>query len=325
METRRLTVAPGDDGARLDRWLAQRLEDVSRATARRLIEQGAVRVDGRDADKPSATVRAGQEVVVRLQRRPPEGHLQAEDIPLRVLYEDDMLAVVDKPAGMVIHPAPGATRGTLVHALLHRFGDRLAAATDASRPGIVHRLDKGTTGLVIVALDDRAHRRLAAQFASRSVEKLYVALVYGQFPERRGRIDLAIGRDRVDRLKISENTASPRAAVTDWESVEEFPGLALVHVRPRTGRTHQIRAHMTWLGHPLVGDALYAGRRWKNLQNPAERALVAAFERPALHAAELQFDHPVSGERVVVKAPLPADLAELLAALRRLRDDRNPT
>lgn len=312
-----LIVEAGDATTRLDRWLAEHLPDLSRAAARRLIVEGAVEVDGLRALKPSQSLLAGQSITVRPQPRPPQLDLTPEDIPLRVIYEDEVLAVLDKPAGMVIHPAPGARSGTLVHALLHRYGQRLSASGDAARPGIVHRLDKGTTGLVIVALDERAHRRLAAQFAARSIEKLYVALVYGQPDGQRGTVDLAIGRDRVDRLKISANTSSPRTAVTDWEVVESFPGLSLLHVRPRTGRTHQIRAHMAWLRHPLVGDELYAGRQWKGIASGVIRSRVAAFGRPALHAAGLRFDHPLSGELLEFEAPLPDDMADLLAALRR--------
>lgn len=320
MEPLCLIVEAGADTARLDRWLAIHLPGTSRSAARRLIEDGSVEIDGREATKPSQPLQPGQRITVARRARPPQLDLTSEDIPLRVVYEDDVLAIIDKPAGMVIHPAPGARSGTLVHALLHRFHGRLSASGDAARPGVVHRLDKGTSGLVIVALDERAHRRLAAQFAARSIDKLYLALVYGQPRTPSGRIELALGRDRVDRLKISGNTASPRPAVTDWELMEAFPGLALLHVRPRTGRTHQIRAHMVSLRHPLVGDDLYAGRQWRGIADGAVRSRVATFGRPALHAAQLRFDHPSSGARMTFDAPLPDDFADLLDALRRARD-----
>lgn len=320
MSNARLTVPAEQDGARLDVFLADRLPELSRSQAQRLIGEGAVRIDGEEAGKPSRALQAGETVEVEIRPRSADTTLEPEPIPLRVLYEDDDLAVIDKPADLVVHPAPGNRTGTLVHALLHRFGDRLSSLSDAGRPGIVHRLDKGTTGVIAVALNDAAHQHLARQFAERTVSKTYLAVVYGCPDQDRGLIDVPLGRDRQDRKKISTRTGAPRAAQTEWEVLERFEGLCLLRLRPRTGRTHQIRAHMAWLHHPLVGDDLYTGRQWKGLRDPAIRRAAAGFERPALHAAALEFDHPSSGERVRFEAPLPADMEALLALLRGDRE-----
>ncbi len=263
---------------------------------------------------------------LELRYRAPDFGLEPEPIPLSILYADDDLVVIDKPAGMVVHPAPGHPTGTLVHALLYHFGDRLLALSDTTRPGIVHRLDKGTTGVILAAMTDQAHTALQRQFAERTVLKHYDALVYGRPAQPRGSIDTPLGRDRNDRKKISVNTGQPRDARTDWKQQEAFPGLTLLRVRPRTGRTHQIRAHMAHLRHPLVGDELYAGRQWKGIPERGVRSALARFGRPALHARSIEFDHPTSGERLRFEAPLPADLEQLLALLRHWRErDSRPS
>lgn len=319
MEILRLRVEAEHSGERLDRFVADTTR-LSRSRAAKLIEAGAVTVNGVAAEKSAHTLAVGDVVKVRLAPEPRWDDLEPEDIPLRVLHEDRFLAVIDKPAGLVVHPAPGNRTGTLVHALLHRFGDRLSSSSEAIRPGIVHRLDKGTTGVMVVALDEGAHEALAAQFAARTVEKDYLALVYGTPAAGSGRIEVPLGRDRTDRKKISSSTSSPRPAVTDWEVIERFTGLSVVHARPRTGRTHQIRAHLAWLRHPLVGDELYAGRQHRGIQEGRIRNLVAAFERPALHAWRLAFAHPSTGERMRFEAPLATDLETLLGRLRSWRD-----
>ncbi len=311
-----LTVAQAQQGQRLDRFLASVLPELSRSRARQLIQEGAVDVDDEPVLRPARTLRAGSRVRVLLRERAAGGDLTPEPLPLTVLYEDAHLAVLDKAPGMVVHPAPGHAAGTLVHAILHRFGDRLRGFSDAARPGIVHRLDKGTSGVMVVAFDDATHAHLQRQFRRRTVCKEYLALVYGRPPGGEGVIDVPLGRDRNDRKRISANTNAPRAAHTRWLLAEEFRGLAWLRVLPRTGRTHQIRAHLAHIGHPLVGDELYAGRRWRGVQDPLLRAALEAFGRPALHAAVLAFEHPASGRAMRFEARLPADLEELLRCVR---------
>lgn len=234
-----------------------------------------------------------------------------------MLHVDDALVVVDKAPGMAVHAGAGLREGTLVNALLGR-GISLAATGAPDRPGIVHRLDRGTSGVMVVARTDAAHAALARQFAERRVDKRYLALVWGRPAEREGTIERAIGRSRSQptRMAVRGVRGSARPARSLWRTVEEFPGFALLEVRPETGRTHQIRVHLQSIGHPIVGDATYGGPAWKGLQDPAKRKAVRALERPALHAAELAFDHPDDGRRVAFRAPLPDDLAALLDALR---------
>lgn len=316
----RIDVPSEQVGERLDRLVAGHVRALSRSRVRQLITAGEVRVDGVVVTKPARTLGVGAVVEFELVARRPQFRLEPEAIPLSVLYEDEHLAVIDKAAGMVMHPAPGNRTGTLVHAMLHRYGERLAASTEAARPGIVHRLDKGTTGALVVALKDTIHEALQRQFAARTVAKQYLALVYGRPARPGGLVDVPLGRDRVDRKKISANTRQPREASTEWEREEDFVGVTMVRLRPRTGRTHQIRAHMTHIGHPLVGDAAYCGRRFRSINDPMVRQYIASFARPALHAASLAFDHPVSGERLCFEAPIAADLSSLIEVLRRHRD-----
>ncbi len=315
-----IQVGPEDVGARLDRFLAQRLDDLSRSRAHQLIEAGDVQIGGAVVTRAATPLHDGQRVEVRMHSRPPAGTEVPQDLPLAMLYEDQEIAVLDKAAGMVVHPGAGHESRTLVNALLFHFGDRLAGFSDASRPGIVHRLDKGTSGVMVVAFTDTAHARLQRQFANRTVAKEYLAMTYGHPPGTAGTIDVALGRDRNDRRRVSSNTAHGRDAQTDWESIEKFPDLSWLWARPRTGRTHQIRAHLTHLGHPLVGDDLYSGRRWKGVQDPMLRRAIAAMDRPALHAATLELDHPSTGERLRYEAPLPPDLERFLAVARDARD-----
>jgi len=320
VETLEFVVAAEEAGDRLDRLLARRVPDLSRARAQRLIQTGAVTIGDKGATKSSQIVEADARIVVQLRTGPPEMGVVPEAIPLEVIYDDDDLAIIDKPAGMVMHPAPGHPTGTLVHALVHRFGDRLAAVADGSRPGIVHRLDRGTSGVVVVALTDRAHQHLAAQFAARTVRKEYLALVYGEPAHDSGTIDAPLGRDPKDRKRISTRARRPRPAVTDWQRLESFAGFTLIEARPRTGRTHQIRVHLAHMHHAIVGDDDYSGRQWKGVPDGRTRSLVRGFGRPALHAHRLEFEHPSTGARVAFEAPLATDFELLLTTLREWRD-----
>lgn len=320
-----ITVPEEIAGERLDRALALLIPEISRSRAGRLVSAGAVRIDGVRASKPSQSVALGQALSVSAPTGPADVSLpEPEAIDLAILYEDDHLAVVDKAAGMVVHPSPGHARGTLVAALLHRYGERLARAGADHRPGIVHRLDKGTTGVLVVALNPLAHERISRQFADRTVQKEYEALVYGHPDGAEGTIDAPLGRDAGDRKKISVRTTHARDAITDWKRAEDFPGFSLLQVRPRTGRTHQIRAHLAHIRHPLVGDEAYAGRQWKGVPQRRIRDTLRGFGRPALHARRLTLEHPATGERVTFEAARPADLEALLTLLRGWRDGKLP-
>jgi 23S rRNA pseudouridine1911/1915/1917 synthase len=279
-----------------------------------VIAAGGVLVDGRAA-RPSLRLKAGQSVSVRLPApRPAEP--AAEDIPITVVHEDRHLLVVDKPAGLVVHPGAGRASGTLVNALLHRVRD-LSGIGGVLRPGIVHRLDRGTSGLLVVAKDDATHLALSRQFSGRTVEKEYLAVVLGVPRAREGAIDAPIGRDPVHRQRMSVRAPRGRTARSTYRVVEALDGAALLRVRIATGRTHQIRVHLAALGHPVAGDATYGGRRSPASRRPEARAALEALARPALHAARLAFTHPATGERLSFESPLPADLQDLLAALRQ--------
>jgi len=301
----KLTVGDESAGCRLDVWLAGRLPGLSRARVQALIRGGHVTVAGA-ASRPHAKLRRGMEVAVRIPPAVQAGP-EAEDIPLRVLYEDGDIVVIDKPAGLVVHPAAGHPSGTLVNALLHRCRD-IAGVGGARRPGIVHRLDKDTTGVMVAAKNDSAMEALAAQFKAGAVAKEYAAVVQGAPRPRAGRIETPIGRSRRDRKKMSARPARGRAAVTRYEVAEELGAHALLRVWIETGRTHQIRVHLAHIGHPVAGDRQY-GRR----------GAAGAREEPArqmLHARRLSFRHPRGGEPATFEAPLPADMEAFIAALR---------
>jgi len=297
----RFVAGEAEAGRRLDAVLAA-LAGVARAQAMRWIELGRVTVDDGPA-RASQRVRAG----ARIAASPPEPAPLAarpESIPLVVLHEDADLIVIDKPAGLVVHPAPGHPGGTLVNALLHHCRD-LAGIGGALRPGIVHRLDRGTSGVLVAAKNDAAHAALAAQFKDHSIERVYLALVRGVPGADAGRVERAIGRHPRDRKRMSVHARTGRAAATDWRVSARFPraGVALLEVRPATGRTHQIRVHLAASGLPIVGDPSY-GRGGESL----------GLARPALHAAVLGFTHPSSGRRLRFEAPLPADFRAALAS-----------
>jgi 23S rRNA pseudouridine1911/1915/1917 synthase len=311
----RLELRAGEDaaGRRLDVWLATKLPDLSRARLQALVADGRVFVDG-GPSRSSLRLRPGQEVVV-LVPAPTPAAPEPEDIPLHVVHEDAQLLVVDKPAGLVVHPAAGARGGTLVNALLRHVAD-LSGVGGVLRPGIVHRLDRGTSGLLVVAKDDATHRALARQFAGRTVLKEYLALVHGVPARREGQVDRPIGRDPVHRKRMSVSAPRGREARSSWTVVEAFDGASLLRVRIHTGRTHQIRVHLASLGHPVAGDATYGGTRTPSSRRREARAALASLARPALHAARLAFTHPATGAPVDLSSPLPADLAAVLQLLR---------
>ncbi len=316
--TRALTVAERDDEARLDHLLAREFGDLSRSQIQKLIHGAQVsvvrsgkRAAGSPAIKPSHRLRAGDTVTVTV---PPPAPItpQAEAIPLDVLYDDDDVVVINKPAGMVVHPAFGHSGGTLVNALLHYVRGGLSGAGGNDRPGIVHRLDKGTSGVMVIAKNDAAHRALAAQFHDRLVTKDYVALVWGAMTP--GQVmDKAIGRDPRRRTKMSTRGSRTRAAVTTVIAAEPLRGVSLVTVRIGTGRTHQIRVHLSEAGHPVVGDDTYNGVKH---HPPAHLKAVSKLTRPFLHAWKLTIEHPASGKPMSFEAPMPDDLTELLTKLR---------
>lgn len=325
---------------RLDKALARDVPEeaaLSRTRLARLIAEGAVTRNGAVLSDPKARVEAGDVLEIAL---PPaeDSHIGPEHIPLTVIWEDADLVVVDKPAGMVVHPAPGTPSGTLVNALLHHFGGALSGVGGRKRPGIVHRIDKDTSGLLVVAKSDRAHHGLAAQFEAHSAERAYLALVHGvpsaADPRLRGtrgvsmdpgevvRIQSGLARHKTDRQRQAVYfDGQGRHAVTRARVLESYgqpPTLSLVECRLETGRTHQIRVHMAHAGHGLLGDPVYGGRRRAAARAlPAEvLAQVEGFDRQALHAAVLGFAHPVSGEMMRFESPLPADMEALVAALR---------
>ena len=306
-----------EDAARLDVFLTSVLGGLSRSQIQRLIKDGHVRVGDRDA-KANQPVKAGQTISVDIPE-PTDPTPKAEELPLPILYQDSDLIVIDKPAGMVVHPAAGHGGGTLVNALLHHVTD-LSGIGGERRPGIVHRLDRGTSGLMVVAKNDRAHEELARQFHDREVEKEYIALVWGEVMAGR-RIDAPIGRDPKNRKKMSAKARRSREAVTRIVRAEHFGRtLTLAHVAIHTGRTHQIRVHLSDIGHPVVGDPLYGGI---HRRVPGDLRAVTHLDRPFLHAARLVFAHPEDGRRMEFEAPLPADLQRVLEDLReQIHGDR---
>jgi 23S rRNA pseudouridine1911/1915/1917 synthase len=306
---REVEVGADDEGARLDAFLTGALPDRSRSQIQKLIKDG--HVSGPVAAlRSSMPVRAGQRFTIVVPE-PEPARAAPEDIPLDVRFEDADLVVLDKAAGMVVHPGAGHAGGTLVNALLHHVDD-LSGIGGELRPGIVHRLDRGTSGLMVVAKNDEAHQELARQFEDREVEKEYIALVWGIVQAGR-RIDAPIGRDPGDRQKMSTRARRARSAVTRIVKAEHLKGVSLVRVAIATGRTHQIRVHLSAIGHPIVGDPTYGGvhRRVPNDVRPVQR-----LERPFLHAAHLAFAHPADGRPMEFDSPLPPDLAGVLDDIR---------
>jgi 23S rRNA pseudouridine1911/1915/1917 synthase len=318
-------VTPEFHGQRLDRFLVGVMADHSRSQIQKLIAEGQVHVAAAEGTssrskrthevKPNLLVSDGDRVTVTVADLEPASDA-AEALPLDVLYQDGDLAVINKPAGMVVHPGAGHASGTLVNALLHHVSD-LSGIGGERRPGIVHRLDRGTSGVMVVAKHDAAHQELARQFQDREVEKEYIALVWGVVQAGK-RIDAAIGRDRDNRQKMSARARHARHAVTRITRARHLPGLTLCQIAIHTGRTHQIRVHLSGIGHPIVGDALYGG---VHRRVPGDIRAVQRLERPFLHAARLVFTHPTDGRRMEFTAPLPPDLLDVLDDLPGWPDD----
>jgi 23S rRNA pseudouridine1911/1915/1917 synthase len=317
MERHEFTVDLESAGLRLDVYLAGLLPQHSRSQLQRLVKDGRATVGSRAA-KSNTPLKAGDVVAIEIPDAAPARPL-AQDLELPVVYQDADVIVVDKPAGMVVHPAAGHDQDTLVNALLFH-ADNLSGVGGEQRPGIVHRLDRGTSGLMVAAKNDAAHRELTRQFHDREVEKEYIALAWGDVHAGR-RIDLPIGRDTVHREKMSTRARRSRTAVTRVTASRDLRGVSLIHVAIATGRTHQIRVHLSAIGHPIVGDPTYGGVRHRM---PAALRAVERLERPFLHAARLAFTHPREGTRLEFTCPLPADLQDVLDELEsRLDEARN--
>ena len=332
-ETLVFDVGLEDAGARLDAFLAARVEGVSRSTLKRVIDEGEVLVGGRAA-KPSLKLKGGEHVEVELPA-PPPSEVEPEDIPLDIIYEDEEVVVVNKPSGLVVHPASGVPSGTLANALAVHFihlrnadfgfrHDKSGAVLNPQsafrnpqslRPGIVHRLDRDTSGVIVVAKTARAHESLSDQFRARTVFKSYVALVHGVTREEKGKIEQPLARDPRNRTRMAV-VRGGRAALSLWRVRQRFTRFTLLDVQIKTGRTHQIRVHLAWMKHPVVGDETYGGGRDKTLPDPALRARVNALGRQFLHAERLGFHHPSTGEWLGFNAPLPPELSEFLEALQ---------
>lgn len=313
VETRtEIIVTPGEATKRLDHFLANRDPYFSRTTLQRLIVDGHITIDGQSI-KPSHKIKPGDRIVLNVPRPEPL-EIEPEAIPIEVLYEDDSLLVVNKSAGLVVHPAPGHWSGTLVNALLHHMTTSAGALSiigGRERPGLVHRLDKDTTGVLVVAKDDYTHRSLSAQFKAHSITRVYEAVVWEKPKANQGRIELAIGRDTKDRKKFSSRTTRPKDSLTMYKVLERF-GKCASHLAltPGTGRTHQLRVHLNSLNCPILGDITYGGKKVVEVED-------VVVPRVMLHARVLGFVHPVSEKEMILQAPIPADIVDVMDALRR--------
>ena len=304
MEPTILQATSEDSGARIDSFLAAQLDGVSRSAAARLIEQGCVLCDGKLPGK-SYRMTGGETVSVTLPEAV-ETEVAAQDIALDVVYEDDDVIVVNKPTGLVVHPAPGHPDGTLVNALLHHCGDSLSGVGGEKRPGIVHRIDRDTSGLIIAAKNDAAHLGLAAQLSDHTLARTYECLVVGNLREDSGTVDAPIGRHHTDRKKMAVTPHNSRHAVTHWEVIARYPGATHVRCRLETGRTHQIRVHMAHIGHPILGDTVYGAKK-----------AVPGLTGQCLHAVGLRFIHPRTGETVELSCGLPEEFEKYLKKLNQ--------
>ena len=314
-----IVAAEADHNRRLDAVVAAHLPDCSRSLAANLIAGQHILVDNQPK-KPGYRVKSGNKISVKMPEPQPV-EFKAEPIPLHILYQDSDIVVLNKQAGLVVHPAPGHSSGTLVNALLYHCPD-LEGIGGEVRPGIVHRLDKDTSGTMVIAKNSVALESLAKQFKDRSVQKKYLALVYGEFEKKTGTIDLPIGRHPVHRKQMSTTTRKGRDAVTSWEVLNEFQGITLLELILQTGRTHQIRVHCATIDHPIIGDTTYRPRKlFKNLHHKAESLPdgiidhLKTITRQMLHARELGFHHPRTNEFMSFESPIPEDMAELLAKL----------
>lgn len=308
-----MVVTEVQHGLRLDRALGDLFPSYSRSFLANLVTEGHVRIDGTPAKKASQRVESGQTVTIDVPAAAPST-LASQDLPLTVLHEDADVVVIDKPAGLVVHPAAGHADQTLVNALLFHVKD-LSGVGGQIRPGIVHRLDKDTSGVMIVAKHDEAHRRLTANWNSERVRKEYVALVYGTPANDRGTVEAPIGRDPRDRKKMAV-VPDGRPAATDYELAERLRYASLLRCRLRTGRTHQIRVHMKHLGHPIVGDPLYCGPQWRGIPDKKVQKVLSSLERQMLHAARITFEHPRTAQPMTFEAPVPRDMTVVLDVLR---------
>jgi 23S rRNA pseudouridine1911/1915/1917 synthase len=313
VENIELTFPVDGEPARLDVFIAGAVPGMTRSTAQRLIEAGLVTVDG-TVQKPSLKLKGGERISVTIPP-PTAAEPEAETIPLEILYEDGDIVVVNKPAGMVVHPGAGNPGGTLVNALLGHCRD-LSGIGGELRPGIVHRIDKDTSGVLVVAKNDTAHNSLSHQFKEHTIKRIYLALVFGSPKADKGRIESAIGRHPVDRKRMSGSARRGKQAVTHWQAVGRYPGLTLMRLKLETGRTHQIRVHLSEAGHPLAGDPVYGGSgRLASIQDPRLRELIRDLGRQALHAKTLGFIHPTTGQYLEFDTELPADMARIIEYL----------
>lgn len=304
---------------RLDHFISATVPELSRAAVQRLIEAGDVSVNGAAA-KPSLKLKGGERVTVAVP--PPEAsEALPEEIPLDILYEDPDVIVVNKPAGMVVHPGAGNPAGTLVNALLAHCRD-LSGIGGKIRPGIVHRIDKDTSGVIIAAKNDHAHLSLARQFSEHTIKRIYLAIVYGSPKTDSGRIESTIGRHPVDRTRMSSTAKHGKHAATHWKVIARYEGVTLIRLRLETGRTHQIRVHLSEAGHPLVGDQLYGSQgRLKTVRDTQARALLKTVDRQALHAKTLGFIHPTTGQYLEFDTELPDDMTRIIAGLQKLQPE----
>jgi len=309
-----LRISAKDQGRRLDQFLSKTNLNLSRSQAKNLIEKHHIFLNQKPT-KPSVHIKAGDTVSGNLPEPTPLS-LKPEPLPLTILYEDSSIIIIDKSSGMVVHPAYGNPSGTLVNALLYHCKD-LTGINGVLRPGIVHRLDKDTSGVMVVAKEDEAFHHLSKQFKNRTVKKAYSAIVYGRFGQGEGLIDSAIGRHPSERKRMSTRTKKGRTAITRWKKVEEFDSCTLLEIFPQTGRTHQIRVHLSSIGHPILGDPLY-GRKGRPgaIHDPVLKECVNRMDRQALHAQRLEFTHPRTGERIQFGSTIPRDMKEVLEWLR---------
>jgi 23S rRNA pseudouridine1911/1915/1917 synthase len=319
----KLTVPKGESPERIDQYLSRMIANTSRSKVQGGIEAGLITINGEVLSRPSYKIKGGDEIVVCIPH-PPRMKAQAEDIPLEILYEDEEMLIINKPAGMVVHPTLATNSGTLVNALLHHIENISEMTRDDDRPGIVHRLDKDTSGLLVVAKNEHAHRVLAKQFFTHSANRIYNAIVWGNPKSSFGKIENFIGRHPKDRKKFTVVKEGGKHAITEYFVVEEFKGFSLVELRLKTGRTHQIRVHMQHIGHPVFGDTTYGGRAMNTVRHDVAKFkqwadnLLVEMPRQALHAKTLRLHHPRTGELMEWTTELPDDMQGIINEMRRM-------